>query len=420
MAETGFKSEKSSKKLNNERTAQTIIKGAIFGDALVCVGKVVRQLGLPVDEVSTTVRSMFGPMETPFIHHSTGGGVAIPYGSYSVKGLGKITPSDSDHIVPELTLTITFEKGADEALWTKFLDMLYLELAAHESMFKHKAIKVQRPLDMVVPRYIDLSAKIPLFLNKEVDRDIDTNIFFPITNAEKLVEIGAGGYRGILLHGKYGTGKSLIAYETAKRSVAKLRTFVLCNAGMVEHAVEISRFMQPSTLFIEDMDTMSMGGRGLSTLRNLLSGVESKKGSDVIIILTTNLLSEIERMDRSLLRPDRVDAIVEILPPDISTVQRIIEHHAKGWMSDEDWVGVYTRATLAGCTPAILVEVIKRSKITAMREGCQVTTAIVDEQLGKMSRQIELSEPAKPLPTNAIGQFAETLKDITFNGIVED
>jgi hypothetical protein len=415
-SESGFKAEQK-KKLNTERTSQTIIKRVVFGDALVCLYRAIQKLGLETTEVSMIIPTPFGVIEAPFVHHTTDEGVMIPYGAYQIDGLGKVTPSDSKTIVPELTLSVTFERGANEKIWDKLLEHLYDELKTHESMFRGRALRIMAPTDMVVPQYIDLTNEIPLFLNEEVEKDVETNIFFPITHAEELKEMGLSGYRGILLHGNYGTGKSLIAYETARRSIAKGRTFILCSSNMLREAIAISRFMEPSSLFVEDMDSVSMGYSNLSALRNTLSGIESKKGFDVVLILTTNLLSEVEKMDRSLLRPDRIDAIVEIPPPNVNTVARIIQFHGKGWLDNNaSWDSIYASTAQSRCTPAIIVDVLKRSKIVSLGNNRVITPEIMSKQLAKMTRQIELSEPKKPLPISTATQLAESIKQIAYYG----
>ena len=420
--QVGFTPEKKKKSLNNERVIRNTFKGIVFGDALMCLKSAIEKLGLEYEEVSTIV-SMGGgmpPMELPFVNHTTEHGTVIPYGAYSVKGLGRVQPGGGKEVVPELQLAVTFEKGADESNWTKLCDLIREEAKNIPSMFKGFAIRVTDQDHLVVPQYIDVTRDIPIFLNEDVYEDVNTNIFFPITNAAQLTEAGIGGYRGTLMHGKYGTGKSLVAYQTAKLSVQNGRTFVLCSIGMLRAAVEIARFLQPSTLFIEDMDGLGSDYRGLSALRNTLSGVESKKGHDMLVILTTNLLDEVEKVDRSLLRPDRVDAIVGLDIPSVDTVHKIVSYYGKDWLEETDWSDSCQEIFDASCTPAIIVEIMKRSKVVAMRRGCKVSPAILSAQLGKMEKQIELSDPKKPRSQGPAMLLAEGLRKVAHYGDIGD
>lgn len=421
MAETGFTHKDKRQKLDTDRAKQTTIKGIVLGDALICLAKALGTLGLPVKEVSTSKKSPMGATEAPFVHHISSDGVDIPFGSYSVESLGLIScmlnPGDA---VPELGISVVFERGANDEGWVKLLSAIREQAAIHKSLFHGRAIKLTDPMDLVVPRYIDCSNEIELFLNGDVEYDIATNLFTPITDVETMKALGLSGHRGVLLYGQYGTGKTLIAYEAARRSVASNRTFVLCNAGIVGPGIEVSRLLQPSLLFIEDMDSATLSYSGLSKIRNTLSGVDSKKDFDVITILTTNFLKDVEKMDRSLLRPDRVDAIIEVAPPDQGTVARIVKKHGSTWLDDTaDFSGIYRDMAEAKSTPATIVEMLKRAKIHAFKSGKKIDPGLLRTQFQKMQYQIHISSPQKPSPENTAGTFARTLREIAYEGSVE-
>jgi hypothetical protein len=419
---SGFTGKSGKKKLNAERSARITFKKAVVGDALVCLGRAIADFGLPFKEVSTQTLTMFGMQENPFVHYTTDCGVDIPYGAYEIEGLGRITPhaTNSSSVVPELELSIVFEEKADESQWKALIEAAHICLAEHHSLFKNRAIKVLRPDDLVAPRYLDLSRELPMFFNETVWTDIDNNLFVPITHAAKLRELGIGGQRGILMHGKYGTGKSLVAYHTAQLCLQQDRTFILCDCKMLGAAVQISRFLEPSALFVEDFDLTKLVSTSLSELRNTLSGIEGKRGFDVITVLTTNFLKQVEEHDRSLLRPDRIDAIIEVTPPDTTTMGALVKHHLASWDrlegEETDWKAEIELLVQQGATPAIVVEIIKRCKIAALRNDGAITPALLHNQAVKLARQIELSEPSPPTIDSYATRLADSLQAISYRG----
>lgn len=408
------------RKLNKDRMSQVVIKGAILGDALICLHKAVTDFGLSFEEVATPGRP---PIEEdkPFLWHTTATGDKIPFGSYRVEGLGQIFPRmPQSPNSPELSLSIMFEHGVKEEAWQKLIDLIYATLKGHSSLFKGHAVRIGEPTDLVVPNIIDLSKKAAIFLNADTQQEIDNSLLLPISKWKELAEVDLGGTRGILLHGRYGTGKTLIAYEAARRSIEASRSFVLCSVSMLAPAVQVARYMQPSTLFIEDLDgILEMGYGYLSHFRNILSGVESKKGHELISIFSTNLLDAVEKVDRSLLRPDRIDAIVEVKVPDATTTFNILMHCTKGWREDEEretWTPVVERMVATQCTPAIIVEIVKRAKLKAFGNGRIVKPVEMLKGVEDMLYQIRLSEPVPPAPKNVAQQLAGAMREIAYDG----
>lgn len=410
----GFNTKRVGKKLNHESVLQVVVKGYIFGDALICLYKALKAMNLNFKETITLGRAMMGgkPDEIPFVHHVTDKGDVIPYGSYLVEGIGKISPvMAGGHAVPEMGLTITFEQRGNVDLWNKLLAVVYEELKTHVSLFKGMAIKVKQDMDLVLPNYIDVTQDLFMGFNDEVVDELENNLWFAIDHPKECEALGMDGKRGILLHGKYGTGKSLVAYETARRSVANGRTFILCNSTTFTAGVAISRLMEPATLFVEDMDNLHMSYGALSQLRNALSGVEDKKGIDVKTILTTNFLDKVVELDRSLLRPDRIDAIIEIPIPSPITVFKILKYHL-GIDYDLPWEAACLKISDMAATPAIIVDAVKRAKVRHLRSREPITADSLMAQFPGLMRQLELSEPSPPQAQSVAETLAESLKEV--------
>ncbi|KAH8756042.1 BCS1 N terminal-domain-containing protein [Diaporthe sp. PMI_573] len=139
--------------------------------------------------------------------------------------------------------------------------------------------------------------------------------------------------RGYLFAGLPGTGKSSFSFAIAGHFKLRIYTVSLSSAGATEEnlASLFSQLPQTCIVLFEDIDAAGLtstrdasgkqgrGGRGssgrgklsLSGLLNLLDGVASQEGR--ILIMTTN---HIENLDKALIRPGRVDMIVQFTSAD--------------------------------------------------------------------------------------------------------
>lgn len=414
------------KKVEDRITSYTFAN-ALVGDVAVALPVVMRAMGLTFKEVSTWTTGGFGMREIPFTHNTVvvgGKKVDIPYGSYEVEGLGMLKPSktdDDDDPVPEMRLSVTFfdKKGNDgHATWDKLITSMEAYLADRSrSLFFGAAIRVTDPNDLLIPKYIDVTTPVNVYMNDDVAEQVEEHIFFHINEYDKLKAAGVRTQRGVLLHGRYGTGKSLIAYKAAQAAIAQKRTFILCNMFMLNESIKIARYMQPAVLFIEDMDQLT--GSGLSDIRNLMSGVESKAGHDVLAILTTNFLDKVVAIDRSFMRPERIDAVIEITPPDAKTVERIILENGTGFIDPSgDWAEASQLVAKSGTvTPAVLFELLNRTKTRAIRLGKTLSVEEVASLYEGLKFQIGLTEPKPPQAHTFESQTTKAMVNIVRRGI---
>lgn len=132
--------------------------------------------------------------------------------------------------------------------------------------------------------------------------------------------------RGVLLHGRPGSGKTLIGKILASQLDT---TFIVVKPGELGSVSEIARAfamardLAPAALFIEDLDLIG-GPRGqdqyadmlLGELMNELDGIEDNSG--VLVVATTNALKTIEPALKD--RPSRFDVVIEL--PDVSAEVR--------------------------------------------------------------------------------------------------
>lgn len=130
-------------------------------------------------------------------------------------------------------------------------------------------------------------------------------------------DLGIPWRRGYLLHGPPGTGKTSFAYALAGELHLKLCALSLTNPKLNDQTISdlLQKTPPRSLILIEDIDAFFVARDkqdarievSFSGLLNALDGVSAQEGR--IVFLTTNHL---DRLDKALIRPGRVDVVVEL------------------------------------------------------------------------------------------------------------
>lgn len=138
--------------------------------------------------------------------------------------------------------------------------------------------------------------------------------------------------RGYLFYGPPGTGKTSFISALSGRLGLSLYVVNAASPGLTDESLImlLSQVGPGSALLFEDIDTClegrdvkqngDSGGLTFSGLLNALDGVASAEG--VITFITTN---HIEKLDRALIRPGRVDMIFEFGPATRDQARRMFE-----------------------------------------------------------------------------------------------
>jgi cell division protease FtsH len=166
-----------------------------------------------------------------------------------------------------------------------------------------------------------------------------------LKNPKKFTRLGGRIPKGVLLMGKPGTGKTLLARGVAGEAGVPfysisgsdfVEMFVGVGASRVRDLFEQGKKNAPCIIFIDEIDAVGrqrgsgMGGghdEREQTLNQLLvemDGFESNEG--VILIAATN---RPDVLDPALLRPGRFDRRVMVPPPDVRGRELILEIHTR-------------------------------------------------------------------------------------------
>jgi cell division protease FtsH len=214
-----------------------------------------------------------------------------------------------------------------------------------------------------------------LVLPDSILEQIEQHVIQIATHRERLQAAGQHLKRGILLYGPPGTGKThTVRYLLSQQR--EVTAFVLSgqSLGLIGMACGLARVLQPSMVILEDVDLIagdrSFGPMGANPLLfevlNQIDGLGDDV--DVTFLLTTNRVDILERALAE--RPGRVDAAVEIGPPDEEGRRRLFRLYGMGLgiaeLDDEALLGAV--AATEGRTATYLREVVRRAALIAAEE----------------------------------------------------
>jgi proteasome regulatory subunit len=179
-------------------------------------------------------------------------------------------------------------------------------------------------------------------LNDQV-REIKEVVELPLLKPELFEKVGINPPKGVLLHGPPGTGKTLLAKAVANSTESTfievvgselVQKFIGEGAKLVKEVFKLAREKAPSIVFIDEIDSLAskrveLGTSGerevQRTFMQLLSELDGFKSLDnVKVIGCTNRM---DILDPAIIRPGRLDRLLEVPNPDIEGIKEILKIH---------------------------------------------------------------------------------------------
>jgi proteasome regulatory subunit len=181
-------------------------------------------------------------------------------------------------------------------------------------------------------------------LNEQIE-EIKEVVELPLMNPEIFKKVGITPPKGILLYGPPGTGKTLLAKAVAKSSnstfieiVASelVQKFIGEGAKMVKEIFELARKKAPTIVFIDEIDALAAkrievgtsGEREVQrTFMQFLAELDGFKNLGHVKIIGCTNRKDI--LDSAILRPGRLDRLIEVPLPGKEGVKQIFKIHTK-------------------------------------------------------------------------------------------
>lgn len=346
----------------------------------------------------------FGPK--PPQMHSVEVGVGktelVPWGQFTVPGVDGVIGTGVDRDGEGrycFAVNATVKRKHESVI--RDLAAMTREIVASESIYRGKPVRVRfkdadgDAIQMLEPKFVDVSNadRNSLILPEHIDASVSSSIFTPVMYTAACREHRIPLKRGILLSGPYGTGKTLTAFVTANLCEQHGWTFIYCErASELSDAVQFASMYQPAAIFCEDIDRALSGARSVNMdhVLNVVDGIESK-GMEIMIVLTTN---HVNTINKAMLRPGRLDAVIEFEAPDALTAAKLVRTYGRELIPEREDLSAVGQS-LAGCIPAVIREVVERAKLSSIKlakgEGSLTLTApaLLDAANG-MKQQLEL------------------------------
>ena len=220
--------------------------------------------------------------------------------------------------------------------------------------------------------------------NEEAKAELKEVVKF-LKDPDSFAKLGAGVQKGVLLGGPPGTGKTLLAKAIAGEAGTPflkvsgsqfVELLVGVGAARVRELFEKARSLEPSIIFIDEIDSIararsgnnSMGGgndereQTLNQILTEMDGFSSNTG--VVVIAASN---RIDILDPAIKRAGRFDRQITINNPNLKERQAILKVHAKGKKLDSSVSLAQIAQRTIGFSGADLANLLNEAAILATR-----------------------------------------------------
>jgi len=212
-----------------------------------------------------------------------------------------------------------------------------------------------------------------------------------LKDPERFSSLGGRMPRGVLLVGKPGIGKTLLARAVAGEAGVPFfhasgsefdEIFVGTGAKRVRQLFTAAKAKAPCVLFIDEIDTC--GAKRTSsqlhpyanqTINQLLAEMDGFNRSEGVVVLGAT--NKRENLDPALLRPGRFDVEVQVWPPDLKGRTELFSHYLSQVKADTVEVSAEKLAKkTVGFLGAQIANVVNQAAIKAARDNAALITMI--------------------------------------------
>ena len=347
--------------------------------------------------------------------------IEMSVGSTSVKVKMKNVDEEKKSIVPntEAFIELVQQKVAEGneieliqkpkstlvVLSTALLSLLptIVMVALFVMIFKMQGLGEKGQVYVDTERKTKIKFKDVAGLDEEKEELIEIVDF--LKKPENFSKMGAKIPKGVLLYGKPGTGKTLIAKAIAGEADVPfismsgsefIEMFAGLGASRVRKLFERARKLSPCIVFIDEID--AIGARRTSnsgaetennqTLNQLLVEMDGFSSEETIIVLAAT--NRPEMLDKALLRPGRFDRQITIPVPDLKGRLEILKIHAEDKKLSDDVNLESIAEDTAGFTGAELANILNEAAIIAtINKHDEIENSDIEEAVKKVTVGLE-------------------------------
>lgn len=362
-------------------------------------------------------QTMFGPVPPSKITIETGVGEekTVPWGviSFPLLDASIQTGATYDETYGQLfQLSVIAPKKHAAAIEGLFRAIE--ETLRTDSIYKGKAFVASDKPTFFDPFKI---RKEHVVYSEDVFGRLESSIWGPIRTAAVQRIEGLPLNTKTVLHGPYGTGKTLAGGLTAQVAVEEGWTFLQATTGKdnLEQVMQTAALYSPSVVFIEDIDVLARAGSEEQNARllELFDGV-SMKNNEVMVVMTSNRAAE---MHKGMLRAGRIDAAIEIGPLDRAGVERLIQVSIPEGKLDPNTDFVAVHEAMEGFEPAFIKETFVSAQRAAISRTGSSDYLLTTEDFVNAAN---LLRPQHELHSNATEKQSKPELETAFQGMVSE